>query len=86
MDDPAYQPFATAELVDAAHAAGLAVVPYVVDDAPTMRHLVRLGVDGLITNHPERLRDVLADEGRSLPPAFPGGAGNLPPIRSVSST
>ena len=86
VDDPAYQPFATAELVDAAHAAGLAVVPYVVDDAPTMRHLVRLGVDGLITNHPERLRAVLADEGRSLPPAFPGGAGNLPPIRSVSST
>ena len=43
VDDPAYQPFATAELVDAAHAAGLAVVPYVVDDAPTMRHLVRLG-------------------------------------------
>ena len=86
VDDPAYQPFTTAELVDAAHAAGLAVVPYVVDDAPTMRHLVRLGVDGLITNHPERLRDVLADEGRSLPPAFPGGAGNLPPVRSVSST
>ena len=60
-----------------AHAAGLAVIPYVVDDAPTMRHLVRLGVDGLITNHPDRLRDVLADEGRDLPPAFPGGAGNL---------
>ncbi|MGF9755362.1 glycerophosphodiester phosphodiesterase family protein [Microvirga sp. 0TCS3.31] len=86
VDDPAYQPFTTAELVGAAHAAGLAVVPYVVDDTPTMRHLVRLGVDGLITNHPERLRDVLADEGRPLPPAFPGGADNLPPVRSVSST
>jgi glycerophosphoryl diester phosphodiesterase len=86
VDDPAYQPFTTAELVDAAHAAGLAVVPYVVDDAPTMRQLVRLGVDGLITNHPERLRDVLAEEGRGLPPAFPGAAGNLPPFRSVSPT
>ena len=85
VDDPAYQPFTTVELVDAAHAAGLAVVPYVVDDAPTMRHLVRLGVDGLITNHPERLRDVLAGEGRNLPPAFPG-TGNLSPVRSVSST
>ena len=58
--------------VDAAHAAGLAVVPYVVDDAATMRHLVRLGVDGLITNRPERLREVLAGEGRELPPSFPG--------------
>jgi glycerophosphoryl diester phosphodiesterase len=86
VGDPAYRPFATAALVDAAHAAGLAVVPYVVDDAPTMRHLVRLGVDGLITNHPERLRDVLAGEGRDLPPAFPGGTGNLPPVGSVSST
>ena len=72
VDDPAYRPFTTAALVDAAHAAGLAVIPYVVDDAATMRHLVRLGVDGLITNRPERLREVLAIEGRELPPAFPG--------------
>ena len=72
VDDPAYRPFTTAALVDVAHAAGLAVVPYVVDDAATMRHLVRLGVDGLITNRPERLREVLAGEGRELPPSFPG--------------
>ena len=55
-----------------AHAAGLAVIPYVVDDAPTMRHLVGLGVDGLITNHPDRLRDVLARRGpRACRPRFP---------------
>lgn len=72
VDDPAYRPFATAALVGAAHAAGLGVIPYVVDDVATMRHLVRLGVDGLITNRPERLRQVLADEGRELPPSFPG--------------
>ena len=68
-----------------AHAAGLAVVPYGVDDAPTMRHLVRRGVDGLITNHPERLRDVLAGEGRNLPPACPG-TGNHSPVWRVPST
>jgi glycerophosphoryl diester phosphodiesterase len=72
VDDPAYKPFATDALVAQAHAAGLAVIPYVVDDAPTMRHLVRAGVDGLITNHPERLREVLAAEGRELPRSFPG--------------
>ncbi|GAA5115742.1 glycerophosphodiester phosphodiesterase [Alloalcanivorax gelatiniphagus] len=71
VGDPGYAPFATRELVAAAHACGLAVVPYVVDDTATMRHLVGLGVDGLITNHPERLRDVLAAAGRDLPPAFP---------------
>jgi glycerophosphoryl diester phosphodiesterase len=73
VEDPAYQPFATAELVDRAHGAGLAVIPYVVDDEATMRHLVRIGVDGLITNRPDRLRAVLVGEGRGAPPAFPGG-------------
>ena len=72
VDDPAYEPFATETLVAEAHAAGLAVVPYVVDDLATMRHLVRLGVDGLITNRPDRLREVLAGEGRALPESFPG--------------
>ena len=72
VDDPAYEPYATAALVDAAHAAGLAVIPYVVDDAATMRHLVGLGVDGLITNRPDLLREVLADEGLAVPPAFAG--------------
>ena len=80
VDDPAYQPFATAELVAEPTPPGSAVVPYVVDDAPTMRHLVRLGVDGLITNRPDRLRDVLADEGRTSP-AFPRRA-EQPPGRS----
>jgi glycerophosphoryl diester phosphodiesterase len=32
-----------------------------------MRHLVRLGVDGLITDHPDRLRAVLREEGLRLP-------------------
>ena len=72
VDDPAYEPYATADLVGAAHAAGLAVIPYVVDDAATMRHLVGLGVDGLITNRPDLLREVLADDGLEVPPAFPG--------------
>ena len=71
VEDPAYKPFATEALVEEAHAAGLTVIPYVVDDEATMRHLVRLGVDGLITNRPDLLREVLVAEGRDLPPAFP---------------
>ena len=72
VEDPAYMPFASAELVERAHAAGLAVIPYVVDDEATQRHLVRLGVDGLITNRPDRLREVLADEGLAVPAGFSG--------------
>ncbi len=71
VGDPAYKPFATDDLVERAHGEGFAVIPYVVDDEATMRHLVLLGVDGLITNRPDRLRDVLVAEGRRVPPGFP---------------
>lgn len=71
VDDPAYEPFATEAMIRQAHAAGLAVIPYTVDDEPTMRHLVRLGVDGLITNRPDLLRAVLQGEGRELPASWP---------------
>ncbi len=71
VGDPDYRPFATAELIVEAHEAGLAVIPYVVDDRRLMRHLVRLGADGLITNYPDRLRDVLSEEGLPLPLPYP---------------
>lgn len=71
VDDPAYVPFATRELIAGAHHVGLLVIPYVVDDPPTMVALIRLGADGLITNYPDRLRGVLRDLGLPLPPAFP---------------
>lgn len=71
VDDPAYVPFASGELIDRAHDVGLQVIPYVVDDPPTMAALVRLGVDGLITNYPDRLRGVLQAHGLPLPESFP---------------
>ena len=67
--DPAYKPFAET-LIERAKAHGLQVIPYVVDDVPTMAHLVQAGVDGLITNYPDRLRGVLAQAQLDLPPAF----------------
>lgn len=74
--DPGYVPFVTADLLAQAHAAGLAVIPYVVDDVATMAALLRLGVNGLITNHPDRLRAVLELHGLPLPASFPQGADN----------
>jgi glycerophosphoryl diester phosphodiesterase len=71
VDDPGYQPFTTAAMVTAAHAAGMRVIPWTVDDVATMQSLIDLGVDGLITDRPDVLRDVLARDGYPLPPAYP---------------
>jgi glycerophosphoryl diester phosphodiesterase len=52
---------ANAELCAEAHRRDLAVYVWTVDDVPTMRRLMTAGVDAIMTNHPERLRDVLAN-------------------------
>jgi glycerophosphoryl diester phosphodiesterase len=51
---PAYTAVDRASL-QAAHAAGLAVIPWTVNDVATMRELIDLGVDGLITDRPDLL-------------------------------
>lgn len=50
---------------------GLLVVPWTVNDEPTMRRLVQMGVDGLISDYPDRLRKVLAELGVALPAPTP---------------
>lgn len=57
----------TAADVREAHALGLGVVPWTVNDRAGMTRLIDLGVDGLITDRPDVLRDVLRDRGLPLP-------------------
>jgi glycerophosphoryl diester phosphodiesterase len=52
-------PLVTPELVAALHAAGLAVHVFTVDDPADMRRLLAWGVDGIFTNFPAQLRQLL---------------------------
>jgi len=45
----------TAQDVAACHAAGLAVIPWTVNDEASMRRMIELGVDGMSSNYPELL-------------------------------
>ena len=71
IGDPGFTPYVTQQMVDDAHAAGMDVIPWTVDDPATMQYLIDLGVDGIITDHPDRLRAVLAENGYKLPRAYP---------------
>lgn len=46
------------------------VIPWTIDDKPTMRKLMDDGVDGLITDYPNQLRDVLAERSLKLPKQY----------------
>lgn len=67
VTDADYQPYVTRSMVREAHRYGIKVIPWTVDDKPTMNKLIDDGVDGLITDYPDRLREVLASRGYALP-------------------
>jgi len=50
--------------IDAAHRAGLAVHVWTIDDPDEMRALLDRGVDGIITDRPDVLREVLTERGQ----------------------
>jgi glycerophosphoryl diester phosphodiesterase len=57
----------TPALLKEARGLGIVVVPWTVNDKPRMAELIDWGVDGLITDYPDRLRAVMADKGLPLP-------------------
>ena len=49
----------TPSLIKAAHARGLEVHAWTINDPEVMERLIGMGIDGLITDYPERALEVL---------------------------
>jgi glycerophosphoryl diester phosphodiesterase len=50
--------FVTKELVSEAKSSGMKVIPWTVNDVLTMRNLIEMGVDGIITDYPNLIEKV----------------------------
>ncbi len=61
----------TPALIAESHALGLKVVVWTVNKPADMARLIELGVDGIISDHPDLLRQVAADKGVALPKGWP---------------
>lgn len=51
----------TKQMVDDAHSHGLKVHPYTVNTESAMRDMIALDVDGMFTNYPDRLRNIIEE-------------------------
>ncbi len=63
------------EKVAASHALGLRVVPWTVNDPEHIEAVLDLGVDGIISDYPDRVRAALRARGRPLPEVWPHQPG-----------
>ena len=70
---PAFAQLSAGQIKEA-QALGLRVIPWTVNAVPQMAQLIDWGVDGLITDYPDRLRTLMAERGMALPVPLP-----LPP-------
>jgi glycerophosphoryl diester phosphodiesterase len=70
VGDPGFRFYADRTMVEEAHARGLKIVPWTCDDPATVEALMDNGVDGVITDYPNRVRQIMAERGLPLPRAY----------------
>jgi glycerophosphoryl diester phosphodiesterase len=58
-------------LISESHALGLKVVVWTVNKPADMARLIEMGVDGIISDHPDLLRKAAAEKGIALPKGSP---------------
>ncbi len=63
---PEYREVAPGAIAEA-HAQGLEVVPWTVNAQEDIARIIDMGADGLITDYPDRARQVMAVKGMALP-------------------
>ncbi|MDX3074912.1 glycerophosphodiester phosphodiesterase family protein [Streptomyces sp. NPDC088354] len=68
--DPNFTFYVNKKMVDDAHRRGLRVVPWTCDDPATIKALLDMNIDGIITDYPNRVRDIMAERGMRLPRAY----------------
>jgi glycerophosphoryl diester phosphodiesterase len=61
----------TAALIAESHGLGLKVVVWTVNKPADMARLIEMGVDGIISDHPDILRKVAGEKGIALPKGWP---------------
>jgi glycerophosphoryl diester phosphodiesterase len=61
----------TPALIAESHALGLKVVVWTVNKPADMARLIEIGVDGIISDHPDLLRKVAGEKGIALPKGSP---------------
>ena len=66
MSTPEYKEVSP-ELVAEAHALGIRIIPWTVNAPADMEQLIDMGVDGIITDKPQLLREVLNRRGLPVP-------------------
>jgi glycerophosphoryl diester phosphodiesterase len=92
VTDENYEPYVTKQMVQEAHKFGMKIIPWTVNDEPTMHKLIDDGVDGIITDYPDRLREVMEQHGLKLPKRYPapkesdGDGGTLAMAFSIPET
>lgn len=69
--DPDFRFYVTERMVADAHERGLKVIPWTCDDTPTIEALMDMGIDGIITDYPNHVRDIMAERGMRLPKSYP---------------
>ncbi|MFG2767673.1 glycerophosphodiester phosphodiesterase family protein [Streptomyces rubiginosohelvolus] len=70
IGDPGFRFYPDKGMITKAHARGLKVVPWTCNDPATIEALMDMGIDGIITDYPNRVRELMANRGMRLPRAY----------------